>query len=107
MNIINLTDHVINIITNDNQLAIDPSGEVARVSVNNEYTGMINDLIPVFQQTTGDVQGLPDPVVDTIFIVSTQVRLALPDRMDLFSPANLIRNDQGQPVGTNGLIGNY
>jgi hypothetical protein len=53
----------------------------------------------------GDVQGLPDPEPNTIFIVSAIVLMAVPHRRDVFAPGPAIRNDLGLVVGCDGLSG--
>ena len=90
--------------------------------------------VPVFTVKTGEVTGLPNEQTpdcpycrqiggvgqfDTIcsehgkangyaetYLVSLAVRLAVPDRRDVFSPGELIRDGNGQPVGCIGLAGN-
>ncbi len=115
MKLINLTPHEIVVIgglwidpDTGNQATstrIPPSGEVARVSMVETPTGTL-DGIPVVTTTPGPVQGLPDPQDGVALIVSALVRLAVPHRTDVFSPGNLIRDDQGKPVGCSGLVRN-
>lgn len=60
----------------------------------------------------GETTGLPPEVPSEhdehpkVFIVSTLVRLAHPERRDLASPGELVRNEAGQPIGCRGLIVN-
>jgi len=93
--IVNMTPHAITVVGHD---PIPPSGDVARVSVTDTPAGYIGDY-PVSVQETGEVEGLPDPVPGVYYIVSTMVRLALPDRLDLLSPGQLVRDDAGRPIG--------
>lgn len=58
MNIINLTPHTINIINGDTTTTIDPSGTVARVSV--QVVATDNPML--YTQQYGDVQDLPAPL---------------------------------------------
>ena len=103
MNIINLTKHVVSIVTNNNNVIdFQPSGIEARCVENTIHVGDI-DGIPVFETGYGDVIDLPEQKEDTIYIVSTLVRLASPDRHDLYSPAKPVRNEAGQIVGCMGL----
>ena len=46
---------------------------------------------------------LCDEMDGVILIVSTLVKNASPDRKDLVSPGELIRNEAGQPVGCKGF----
>jgi hypothetical protein len=107
--LVNLTPHEINIYSQSGQgivLSIPPSGVVCRVSVKSEIVGKVNG-VPVRKVTYGDVEGLPEPQPNTIFIVSTFVLLALKDkgvqRPDLVStdtnPDSAIRDQQGKIIG--------
>lgn len=97
MNIINLTPHAINIISGNTTTTIDPSGTVARVATDNPL---------LFNQQYGDVQDLPAPQDDTIYIVSALVLARVPNRTDVYAPltAQAIRNDTGQIIGVPGLV---
>lgn len=99
---INLTPHTVNIITNDGELILEPSGNLARVSTVEESDGIL-DGVEIFRLTYGSVEGLPDPVEGTHYVVSKMVRDALPERPDLFYPTRLIRDETGRIVGAGGL----
>ena len=117
----NLTPHDIRIVDGDGVLVHEfpSSGRVARVSVTREQVGsvrvgcpeLIQD-IPVYREVYGVVEGLP--VLESIpgcsnyryYIVSAMVRQALPHRLDLLSPGDLVRGPDGQPVGCRGFVGN-
>lgn len=108
MKIVNLTPHAIGIYDAAGVailLTVPPSGAVARVTISRDSAGTVAGL-PVFISCTGDVTGLPDSDVDTIYLVSALVRLAAPTRRDVYSPGELIRNAAGQPVGCRGLDAN-
>lgn len=83
------------------------SGKVARVSQKFEKFGTVcnegND-IPLFRSQLGDVIDLPESEENNYFIVSAMVKQAAPDRLDLVSPGELLRDDKGQVVGCNGFI---
>ena len=102
MNIINLTPHAINIINGDTATKIDPSGTVARVSV--QVVATDNPML--YTQQYGDVQDLPAPQDNTIYIVSALVLARVPNRTDIYAPltAQAIRNDTGQIIGVPGLV---
>ena len=102
MNIINLTQHAINIIQGDNMITINPSGTVARVAVKIVAT----DNPMLYTQQYGDVQDLPAPQDNTIYIVSSLVLARVPHRTDVYAPltAQAIRNDAGQIIGVPGLV---
>jgi len=100
----NLTPHQINIFAEDGKtelLSIASTG-VARCSVQKEKVGEFG-AVPVFKSKYGDVSGLPDAKSNVVYIVSFLVKQALPDREDLVSPGELIRNEKGQPIGCIGL----
>lgn len=83
-----------------------PSGQVARVSANTTELGRVNG-IPCYAVTYGKVEGLPEPLEDTIFVVSALVRTAVPNRRDVASPGELVRDPETkQPVGCRGLAVN-
>jgi len=110
MKYINCTPHTINVFAPENGeqiMAVDPSGAVARVEVQPIYCS-IDDAtgIVYFTQNIGEIINLPEPEDDTMYIVSAQVRLALPGRLDLASPGEEIRNEAGQPIGCIGLYVN-
>lgn len=101
MKIINATPHVININGN----SFPPCGKVARVKQDNILVNTI-DGIDIFKPVFGDVIDLPDQSDGTIYIVSALVRSACPDRKDIFSPADFIRDSAGNITGCKGLVGN-
>ena len=103
MKILNLTPHTINLNTG---ASYEASGTIARVSSKMEHTSNING-IPIFSQTFGDIEGLPEPSQDTIYIVSAIVKSAT-DRNDVVAPATshqeVIRNEKGHIVSVPGFI---
>ena len=101
----NMTPHVLRIFDAEGVTLlaeIPPSGQVARVAVSRGAAGS-HDGLPLFRTVTGVPEGLPAPVAGVTYIVSLVVRQALPERGDLASPGQLIRGDDGQPVGCRGL----
>jgi hypothetical protein len=100
----NLTPHQVVVILDDYTVTFEPSGIVARVSQTLSRTGTAAGGIPVFSRYFGDVIGLPEREAGVLLIVSALVKSALPDRKDLLSPAELIRDGQGNVIGCNGFI---
>lgn len=94
--IINLTPHEINIVGEQN-ITIQPSGQIARVA---EKIGTIGDVngIPIIHKTFGSVEGLPEPQPETVFIVSLLVAQAT-HRTDILAIGETVRNEKGQVVG--------
>jgi hypothetical protein len=103
--LINLTPHAINLCSTLPATTI-PSSGVARVSVTHSEFGKASfegGSVPLVCGNYGEVTGLPDPAPDTLYIVSAMVRAALPARMDLASPARLVRDDAGTVIGCEAL----
>ena len=110
MKIVNLTPHDIVVIAEDgSEIRRYPaSGQVARAKTETVVVGEI-DGVPVARQAFGDVQGLPDPQPDTLYIVSMVVGQALGgSRTDVLgpdtSPAGAVRDAEGRIIGTRRLV---
>ena len=106
--IVNLTPHKITFVTNKGNLGVDPSGTIARVSAKVEETGHIYVTkfglsVPITETTYGDVDGLPDPVDDTMYIVSSLGAQRVPDRNDVFIPNESVRDENGRIIGCRSL----
>lgn len=80
-------------------------GEPIRVSCESRKVDVIEG-IDIYEVVYGEVTGLPKYVEGVFYVVSAMVRQALPGRKDLLSPGQLIRNEQGQPIGCLGLVRN-
>jgi len=101
---VNLTPHEIKIFGNDRKLiaTVPPSGTVARVKTVYKKVGIF-DLAPLFKVKYEDIEGVPSPKPGVMYIVSNLVKNALPDRNDVASPGQLIRDENGKPIGCIGL----
>ena len=100
----NLTPHTITVRTPGGDRTFPASGTVARVSMTWADAGDL-DGIPVRRSAPGPIEGLPDPVDGTAYIVSAMIA-SHPDatgRTDIYSPGDLIRDDQGRPIACDGL----
>jgi len=99
---INLTPH--KIFEVNTGLEIEPSGKIARVAV--QYTEVDRiENIPLYKAEYGSVENLPAPTPNVIYIVSGMVK-AHPDvvnRKDVVAPGNLVRDEEGKPVGCDGF----
>ena len=109
--IVNLTPHAVNIVNNDNSVAItiEASGDVARCSQTIDIVGSITTnsvSIPISSSSYGEVVDLPDPKPGYYYIVSRLVMSACPARQDLLCPNDLVRNDAGQVIGCRSLANN-
>jgi len=109
MKIVNLTPHELNLMPQGPDgpvVTIPPSGQVARCTTSRVQVGTITMdgiAIPVNRTQFGAVTGLPDPQPDTIFIVSSLVAQAVPDRQDVFIVDDTVRDDQGRIIGARAL----
>ena len=103
MNFINLTPHAIKL--NDGTI-FPPSGVVARVSADIQEVETING-VKLFRQIFGEVEGLPEEIPGTMYIVSALVFSAV-DRSDCVAPATgskeTIRDEAGQIVSVPGFV---
>lgn len=102
LRLVNLTPHPITIVGGD---TIAPTSPPARVSTVSAPAGDAAG-IPLVSQQYGDVVGLPDPQPGVLFIVSAVVRAAVPHRLDVASPGDLVRDGNGQPIGCRNLVVN-
>lgn len=105
MELINLTPHAIKIVGDDGETIaiVPPSGNVARVATTMKKVGSVGG-IELYAQEVGETCNLPDASDEALLIVSALVRLAHPERKDLASPGELVRNESGQPTGCRGLV---
>lgn len=105
MELVNLTPHAINVVCETITRTIVPSGAVARVSTVSVKVCEI-DGFPIYQTQYGELEGLPEPKADTMYIVSAMAAAAAKaaGRDDILSPGELIRDENGQPVGCRGLV---
>ena len=100
--IVNLTPHEITICG----LVIPPSGIIARLSEETKImrTIIVNEVeIPIIAKFYGKIVDLPEPEVDTVFVVSLLVAQQA-QRGDVFAIGESIRNGKGQIVGAKSLL---
>ena len=104
MNFINLTPHVLNIISGAATTNVAPSGEVARCRVTYTPDGEVGG-IPVYVAVYGEVTGLPEACPGKAYVVSGLVAAhpSVTGRSDVFAPGELVRDADGRPVGCKGL----
>lgn len=102
LTLVNLTSRTIVLDNGVDHLVIEPSGTVARVSVETRETAVTG----LYSQVFGDVAGLPDPVEGTLYIASAMVLSAVPYRSDVYAPATALaaQNELGHIVSVPGLV---
>lgn len=105
MTITNLTPHTLNVILPNGTCRAIPSSGVARCAQTSVSAGD-HDGIQLVHTQYGTVTGLPEPIAGVLYVVSALVRAAVPERMDVASPGDLVRNDAGAVIGCRNLIMN-
>lgn len=102
MEIVNLTPHEITFMGKET-ITISTSGIVARVTVKREQIGTLNDL-PIYRSVFGQVENLPDPKADTVYIVSAMVAQAVKGkRDDIYIVDDTVRDENGRIIGCRAL----
>ena len=102
MQFINLTPHALNIKSATGEwVTIPTSGNSARIATTDSPRGSVAG-IDTFTTVLGAIEGLPEPVSGVALIVSGMVGQAA-NRVDVFSPGVLVRDDSGRPTGCVGL----
>jgi len=102
--IINLTPHEVTLVDDNGNIitTFPPSGIVARVSVKIVRVTTINN-IPVTTSSFGEVENLPEPNDEEVFIVSSLVAQRCKHRKDVFIPNESVRDDKGRIIGCRSL----
>ena len=109
MQIINLTPHELKLMPDGPTgpvVTIPPSGQVARCTVDRVQADTVTVdgiSVPVNQTRFGQVENLPEPKPDTIYIVSAIVAQATPERSDVFVVDDTVRDEQGRIIGARAL----
>jgi hypothetical protein len=107
---VNLTPHKVTEIVSG--VTFDPSGSVARVDMTQKVLEEValkegNRPLTIYKTVYGEVQNLPKPSEDTIYIVSAPVINALLEkgirRTDVVAPYQIQRDSGGTPRGCNGF----
>lgn len=104
MNFINLTPHVLNIYEEDGKtllMSIQPTAPAARCKQETVCVGNLGGL-PVYTMQFGEVENLPEPKENTVYIVSRLVAAAR-WRDDVLCPGAAVRDERGRVVGCVGL----
>ena len=97
----NLTPHPIRIILPDGDIVFQPEGLV-RLKAEVGVVGRVGE-IPLTRTVFGEPEGLPKKETGVLLIVSQIVKNALPDRDDLVSPGEVVRDEDGNIVGCKSL----
>ena len=120
----NLTPHTVRVFSATDEIVaeIPPSGMVARIEklgsfrndsevVSVQNFGDADEIweynIPILTASVTDITDLPDEQANVRFIVSAMLRAACPDRPDLVSPADLVRDESGSVIGCRAFEANH
>jgi hypothetical protein len=99
---LNLTPHQIHM---PDGTVLNPFGYAVRCMELTTPAGYIEGM-PVIVRTYGEVYNLPPQREGVWLIVSHIVRVSHPERMDLFSPGDLDRDDAGNVIGCRNSVAN-
>ena len=98
---VNLTSHTITEVTTGT--IIPRSGIVARIKAATNKVTKHNE-IPVYQTIFGEIEGLPEPKENTVYIISALALNAVPkNRTDVVSPGRPQRDEHGNVIGCVGF----
>ena len=103
MKLINLTPHKINIYGENKKLilSVEPENIPARCAQKKKIYGHVEE-VPVYCMIFGEIENLPAPKEDTIYIVSRLVATAA-GRNDVMCPGEAVRDEEGRVIGCIGL----
>ena len=99
--IVNLTPYKVVIVKGEYNtpfVTIEPSGTVASISYEETTLGEFEG-IPILKKEYGEVEELPEPKDDTIYIVSHTIAQLVPERKDVFIPGKSVSDNMGRIVG--------
>jgi len=104
--LMNLTPHAIDIVTEDGTLSIAPEARPARLVGRTEPDGTIavdGLAVPLLKHRYDVAVDLPDPEDGVLLIVAQVVLDFLPEREDLVTPTELVRDEVGRVIGCRAL----
>ena len=101
--LVNLCPHAMTIVIGEQTVIVPPSSIITRCAMKTVRDGREFCGIPVSHTEYGEVENLPDRMRDVGFIVSGLIKARVPERDDVFAPAETVRNDAGQIVGATSL----
>lgn len=100
---VNLTPHAINFVDGDGTvIKTVPSAGLARVVATREKVAII-DGIAVNKTSFGEITGLSEAEDGTIYIVSSLVAQACPERQDVFVVDDTVRDENGRIIGARAI----
>jgi hypothetical protein len=102
--IINKVPHPVYILDEEGRVMkhFSKSNGMIRLAQETKQIGIIGG-VPITQTLFGKPEKLPDYKKNVYYIVSNLVKTALPDRTDLLTPSNVIRDEEGAIIGCRSL----
>jgi hypothetical protein len=103
---VNLTPHTV-VVRNINGTfeSFPPSGAVARIGNRDIIADLVGGGFAFRKFRFGEIENLPTPQKATFYIVSGMVKQKIGDlRLDVISPGELIRDENGQPIACDGFV---
>lgn len=100
----NLTPHPVHIVNTEGikVRTIESSGLV-RLKATTVPSGFEVDGVKITKTVYGEPEGLPEYNKEVFLVVSQLVKTALPSRVDLLVPAEVLRDSQGVILGCQSL----
>jgi hypothetical protein len=113
---VNRTPHPITFVEGDDKVTLPSTGTEIRVDSKSEEVGhavVCGVRVPFCETVFGEAfvidtktevrSDLPEPRSGVLYIVSALVRTSCPSRTDFVSPGRLIRDENGRPIGAEGV----
>lgn len=107
--LINLTPHALNIMdAQGNSFEIPVNSDLPPVRVEQQNTiaqeiDYMGKKVLIYQTMYGEIQNLPRPHADVVYIVSRLVKDRCPERLDVLTPGVGVRDPEGRIIGCRGL----
>lgn len=111
LHFVNLTPHTLNILDEDGEevLELEPDlhREPVRIETETKLDMKVNGGIPLFEKEFGEIKNLPKVEGGTLFVVGGLAKTAIDkhtDRTDFVGVGELVRDENGKPVGAKGFV---
>lgn len=103
--VINKTPHAVHIMDDNGDIIRTYESQLPpiRISTTIHKGQPLPDGTPTTITLFGKVEDLPEPTVEVFYIVSQLVKNELPHRQDLFVPAEVMRDKDGNIIGCKSL----
>jgi len=99
---INTTPHSISDTNSGIIFPKDPNCQL-RINVTSKLVRFTHEGIPLYTKTYGHLDNEPPILENTFYITSLLVKQGYPHRSDFIIPGDLLRDENGQPIGCDGF----